>query len=781
MSALFDDAALSIAVWILVKSSVLLAAAVLVHFAMRRWTSAAGRHLALTLVAAGLLLLPPLAAVLPTWDVAVRLAKTSDPARVGTRARVARPASGFSDLPAAAASIQQSTPSAPAHAQVSWAAASLTLYIAGALLLLIHLVMQRLAVKRLARQAIELDDPEWRSLFLECARTLGVERPVRLLRSCDRTMPMAFGTRSPVILLPAVADTWSDDRRRAVLLHEVAHVGRYDCLTQMLAAVACAVYWIHPGVWWIARRLRVERELACDDRVLTAGTHAREYAGHLLELAHTLGGGRAPALVVSMARPRQLEGRMLAVMDVARNRAVPGLRTRLAGLAIAAVLILPLASIHAAVVDVSDTEAVALPTPLGSADLASETLSVPGVARSMTLSGFRPRSMPARMASTATMRADAQTRGRGTWEIRPGMTSGTVYLRLTEGDSSSGSTIRLDRIEGLSTAQLASASGPVRFTMRHDAGTFTFEGTARDGVAAGTYSFDPNPTFAADLQKRGFERPSADEQYWLARSDIGFAYLDELTTQGYTRPALSQLVRAGQHGVHLEYLREMGSAGYRLGSLDPLITLRDHGVTPEFVRQLAAAGFKGLTADELRRTRDHGVTPEFVREFRDLGYTSLTLDELVNARDHGVTPQFVRDLGALGHRKLSLDEVVHLRDHGVSSDYARDLRALGQTLTIEQLVTSRDHGVTVEFVSEVASLGYRNQSIDSLIRLRDHGVTASYIRELKELGYDRLDLDELVGLRDHGVTPDKIRRANARAGTRLPLDMIKALANGGLK
>ena len=46
-------------------------------------------------------------------------------------------------------------------------------------------------------------------------------------------MPMAFGTRRPAILIPATADTWPEDRRRAVILHELAHVARYDCLTQI--------------------------------------------------------------------------------------------------------------------------------------------------------------------------------------------------------------------------------------------------------------------------------------------------------------------------------------------------------------------------------------------------------------------------------------------------------------------------------------------------------------------------------------------------------------------
>ena len=77
--------------------------------------------------------------------------------------------------------------------------------------------------------------------------------------------------------------------------------------------------------------------------MLRAGTEARDYAGHLLEIAYDLGGYHAPSLAVSMARPGQLEGRMLAVLDSARNRAIPGMRARLVGslAAIAALLPLP--------------------------------------------------------------------------------------------------------------------------------------------------------------------------------------------------------------------------------------------------------------------------------------------------------------------------------------------------------------------------------------------------------------------------------------------------------
>ena len=89
----------------------------------------------------------------------------------------------------------------------------------------------------------------------------------------------------------------------------------------------------------------------------------------------------------------------------------------------------------------------------------------------------------------------------------------------------------------------------MQFRLRRDAGTFTFEGVLRSGVGAGTFSFTPDPAFPAELAKRGFARPTASEQYQLARHDIGFAFVDELTKQGYAKPQTADLVRAGQHGV----------------------------------------------------------------------------------------------------------------------------------------------------------------------------------------------------------------------------------------
>lgn len=839
------------ALWMIARASVLLALAVIAQALIRRRSSAATRHLVWTLAIVSLLLLPAVALLLPTWEVLVPIAAAPSPASslssspapsasplpssvsapIGEQAaaRIRARSGGTGDAAATAitppalasandSSARDASLMSPASATSPTSAFSpiaapsmivLGLYAAGVLFLLLRLAAQRWTMARLARAAVDVRDPEWTQLLQACARSMGVSRPVRLLRSREQAMPMAFGTRRPAILIPAMADLWTEDRRRAVLLHELAHVARRDCLTQMWAAVACSIYWLHPGVWWVARQLRVERELACDDRVLTVGTQAREYAGHLLELAYSLGGGRAPALAVSMARPQQLEGRMLAVLDAARNRATPGLRDRLAGAAITAALLLPLAGTEARVVPAGPD---ALTADVGTNDPpAAETGDLPASIASTVSTSSIGQSSSSSSAVTSGSEQDRLTPDSpGTWEIRPGQTTETVRIQLRERNSSSGFSIGVDRLEGLTADQRSGAGGPVKFAVRRDAGTFTFEGVFRSGVGGGTYTFAPSATFPAELVKRGFARPTPADQLALARHDVGFAFLDELTTQSYPKPTLPLLVRAGQHGVGLDYLRGMGAAGYRVGALETLIELRDHGVTPDYIRELAANGYKGLSAQELRRARDHGVSADYVKEMRALGYDSLSMDALINARDHGVSSDYARQMGdlgyrnlpleelirvrdhgvsadyvrglaALGHTRLPLDELVRLRDHGVSPDFVREMRDLGYALPLDQLQRARDHGVSADYVRGLAEAGHGKLPLERVINARDHGVSADFAREMKTLGYTGLTLDDLVGLRDQGVTAAKITRANERAGTKLPLDMIKSMARGGMK
>ena len=719
-------------------------------------------------------MLPLASMVAPSWALVVRTEPRVSQALPDTFLGAVAVNAVDGSLPSVSPRIP--TPAVAAPITMSWSAIAVWIYALVGAAMLIRLAVQHATVRRLRRRAAAIADTEWTDLFAQCEADLGVRRSVAFLRSLDLNVPVAFGTRRPSIMVPAMADTWSPDRRRAVLRHELAHVARYDCLTQIAAEIACAVYWFHPLVWWAAHRLRIERELACDDRVIAAGTQPRAYAGHLLEIAYSLHGRTAPALAVGMARPRQLEGRMMAALDEARNRAVPSARVRVAGACVAAGVLLVLGGVRPTTVVASTTlDEYELTTVLPQTGTTGESKAHTHEHDKPSLRQIVKTSLVEAAAALGVL--DQQRPG--TWEVQASDTPGMVHLRVTEKDSSSSTDVPIAQLEGLTGLKLSSANGPIQFKLRRDAGTFAFDGVVRNGVGAGTFEFTADPAFADGLAKRGFSRPTARDQYQLARADVGYAFLDELTAQGYAKPQTADLVRAGEHGVSSTYLRDMGALGYRLGALDQLITLRDHGITPEYVRELSDLGYKGLAADAIRQARDHGITPAYVRGMRDAGYGSLSMEQLVTARDHGVTPEYVRALGEAGYTKLALDEVIGVRDHGITPDYVREMRQLGYQLPLADLVRLRDHGVDVRYTKEMADLGYKNLPAPAILKMRDHGVTPQYVKELAALGYERLSTDDVIMLRDHGVTPDRIRAANAKANTRLPIDMLRSYVDGG--
>ena len=192
----------------------------------------------------------------------------------------------------------------------------------GVALVMARLIASRLAVVRLTRSRVPGRKP-WLGLARRLARLMRVPRRLRFMRSDSISMPIACGVFRPTVVLPVEADDWHDGRIRAVLLHELAHVRRRDCLTQLVVDAAVAMLWFHPLAWMARRAVRRERERACDDLVLVAGTDAPEYATHLLDVARAAQGQPSRLVMsggVAMAHASELEGRLMAILDTARAR-----------------------------------------------------------------------------------------------------------------------------------------------------------------------------------------------------------------------------------------------------------------------------------------------------------------------------------------------------------------------------------------------------------------------------------------------------------------------------
>ncbi len=340
------------------KATLLFAAAGLITVILRRG-SAAVRHMVWTLALSSALVLPLLSIALPRWQLA--LVTFTAPAVAEPPSAPATPAVDPPAIHASRSAVQPAAPSpvAPAQApavsrfsmpQISWSMLVFLVWAMGAAALIARLVLGLIAVQWMARRTDRVTDAPWLPLARELAAEIGVSRRVVFLRSRRAAMPMAWGILRPSVLMPADADTWPAERLRIVLLHELAHVKRRDCLTHLLAQFSCALYWFNPLAWIAARHVRTERERACDDLVLAAGTPGADYADQLIEVARVMRSERFPAFVagasLAMAHHSQLEGRLLAILDPTVPRAgVSRLRTA-AATALFALGVMPLASLQ---------------------------------------------------------------------------------------------------------------------------------------------------------------------------------------------------------------------------------------------------------------------------------------------------------------------------------------------------------------------------------------------------------------------------------------------------
>ena len=331
-----------------VRASVVLCAAWVLTAMMRR-ASAATRHFVWSCAIAGAILASALGSVGPRWSVTLPSGIASAPSIL----TVDSPAGNLGvGAPATSIDVTEITITTPASSStpvpmpaLNSAFILLLAWSAGALAVLAYAFSGAVGAWLLRRSATPVHAP-WVEEAQTLAEVFEIAGVIKVVESKAITMPMVCGIWRPLIVVPPSAHEWSDERRRVVVLHELAHIKRRDCLTQAVAQVVCAVYWFNPIVWLAARRLRVERERACDDFVLAAGEKGADYAAHLLDIAQAVRHDRAFAMAgLGMARPSQLEGRLLAILNPAIRRS-SALHTRLASMALVLVVTLPVGAVE---------------------------------------------------------------------------------------------------------------------------------------------------------------------------------------------------------------------------------------------------------------------------------------------------------------------------------------------------------------------------------------------------------------------------------------------------
>jgi beta-lactamase regulating signal transducer with metallopeptidase domain len=351
------------------KGIFLVAAAAIAAYLLRN-RSAAARHAAWTAAVIGHLALPAITLLAPAW----RLPFLPAPPWLTAQVEQSTPAVTTTSSPTTTATPTPAQPviTAPSSVDVTPASSPTTpraidsladrfrfdsvsllgaVWILGVVVVLLRLAFGTFKVGQLAREGSRVIDGAWLSLAQHIAIRLGITRPLTLLHGDRLGIPVTWGIVYPAVLLPTDADEWPEERRRFVLVHEMAHVKRFDALTQLAAQFALALFWFDPLIWLAAHRMRVEREHACDDYVLRDGTRPSLYAGELLEMVRSIGTPSheraAPAFAaLAMARRSEFEGRMLAILDPKLDRHTLDRRSTMITFVLVALLVLPLAALR---------------------------------------------------------------------------------------------------------------------------------------------------------------------------------------------------------------------------------------------------------------------------------------------------------------------------------------------------------------------------------------------------------------------------------------------------
>jgi beta-lactamase regulating signal transducer with metallopeptidase domain len=602
------------------------------------------------------------------------------------------------------------------------------IWLTGVVLLSSRLLVSWMRAKRLVHRDSRPASREWQRVAAHLSDALGLRRAVTLLESAAVEVPSVIGSLRPIILLPASALTgMTPEQIEMVLAHEMAHIRRHDFLFNLLQALVETLMFYHPAVWWMSRRVRIERENCCDDLAVAVCGNPIQYARALTRLEEL----RANALPVVVAANG---GSLLErIRRIAAGRAEGTNSSSRWAAAVAMLVILGLAAVIPSLpalaerqekkdriadksrkaetnVDVVEERSEGVDTDLDldlDTDLDVDVDIDPDVDVDMDdfdfdmdLAGLEPMialeppDMP-EMPEIPPFPAIAPFPAMAPMAPMPPMI----------------------RVHPVVVPAPPAPPAPMALAM------------------AGGFDFDDDDDDDDEVQDRELGtggKLSVDELISLRASGVTPQYVSQMRAifPGLT---LRQVKSLGALGVDEEFVRDMRSAGFEVKTAKDASSLKAVGVTPEWVREMRSAGYTIATAKEASGMRAVGVTPEYIREMKAAGFDVSAAKDITGMRAVGVTPEFLRDMKAAGFEIRTAREATGLSAVGVTGSWIREMRAAGVKIeTAKDASGLRALGVTPEFVKKLAAAGYTNLTPRELSRLAAAGVDDDFIRDMEQ-------------------------------------------------
>jgi beta-lactamase regulating signal transducer with metallopeptidase domain len=513
-------------------------------------------------------------------------------------------------------------------------------------------------VERLRRKESNQVGEHLREICLTLQRKMGLERMVNFYECNRLDAPAVAGWLRPVVMLPVTALTGlSEAQLSSVIAHELAHIKRFDSLVNLFQIGVETLLFYHPGVWWLNKKIREERENCCDDMAVELCGSPLTYAHALARLAESR---TAPRLMMA-ANSRPLAARVARLLGVGKKA------TAIRGADLSLGLLCLSASLMAGVAFVGVARNVHAQTPVAPAIAPTPALAPAPVAVVAYVpkapNGVRPATAPA----PAPM-------------AEPGPVATPAAVAVTAAPAAPAA------VPTPQTAPAAASSGSSSYI---------------DGLkAAGLDNLTVDQIIALKIQ-------GVTPEYVKSMRDLGM------------KPDADELVGMKIQGVTAEYVKEMKAVTGQTLDSDDLVGMKIQGVTPEYVKQIEELGLKA-DAGEIVGMKIQGITPEYIREMRKID-PKVDTGDLMGMKIQGVTPDYVKSIHALDLHpdageligmkvqgidaaylskmqaagfKLDVGDAINAKVMGVTPEFIERARSHGfKDLTMQQLIGLKQAGV----------------------------------------------------------------------------------------
>jgi beta-lactamase regulating signal transducer with metallopeptidase domain len=505
-------------------------------------------------------------------------------------------------------------------------------------------------LERKRRNRSSAVEPRVLQICRELQDRLGIRRAIRYCECAWLQAPAVVGWFRPIVFLPVTALTGlSEEQLRSVIAHELAHIRRFDAFVNVFQICVETLFFYHPAVWWLNKRIRAEREHCCDDMAVAICGNAVEYARALTLMEEWR---TAPGFAMAANRGPLTE-RIVHVLGLkALSQGMRSIGWAGSILALTAAL------------------------------FAGHTLlriARPPIARAAVLWQSTPK--PQASSAQASSPSAAST-------SKPSAVQAS-------GASASASASASSYIDGMKAAGLPDLTVDQLIALKVQDVTPEYVREVRE------QGLNPTADNLIAMRVQGIT-PDYVHEWHAVGLNPDINHLISLRVQGADAAYYSELKQAGidadvdrlismkVQGVTPEYVRELHTAGLNL-TADQVISFKVQGVTPAYLKAMHEQGIDP-SANEAISMRVQDVTPEYVRDIHALGLKPST-NELISMRVQDVTPEYIKALQSAGF-KLNVSQIISAKVQDLTPEFIERARKHGfQNLDLNKLIQLRQLGI----------------------------------------------------------------------------------------